>query len=44
MMQKKVLKKFVKKNNFVLIGSSMGAWIALINSSISNLKLKVLLG
>ena len=26
---KKVIKKFVKKNNFILIGSSMGAWIAL---------------
>ena len=26
---KNVIKKIVKKNNFVLIGSSMGAWIAL---------------
>ncbi len=26
---KSVIKKIVKKNNFVLIGSSMGAWIAL---------------
>ena len=26
---KKVIKKIVKKNNFILIGSSMGAWIAL---------------
>ena len=25
----KVIKKIVKKNNFILIGSSMGAWIAL---------------
>jgi len=26
---KKTIKKIVKKNNFVLVGSSMGAWIAL---------------
>ena len=26
---KKSIKKIVKKNNFILIGSSMGAWIAL---------------
>ena len=26
---KSVIKKVVKKNNFILIGSSMGAWIAL---------------
>ena len=26
---KRVIKKIVKKNNFILIGSSMGAWIAL---------------
>ena len=26
---KKVIKKIVKKNKFILIGSSMGAWIAL---------------
>ena len=26
---KKIIKKVVKKNNFILIGSSMGAWIAL---------------
>tara|TARA_B100002052_G_scaffold234358_1_gene217505 strand:- start:1156 stop:1809 length:654 start_codon:yes stop_codon:yes gene_type:complete len=26
---KKVINKIVKKNNFILIGSSMGAWIAL---------------
>ena len=26
---KNVIKKIVKKNNFILIGSSMGAWIAL---------------
>ena len=26
---KKMIKKIVKKNNFILIGSSMGAWIAL---------------
>ena len=26
---KSVIKKIVKKNNFILIGSSMGAWIAL---------------
>ncbi len=26
---KKVIKKIVKKNDFILIGSSMGAWIAL---------------
>ena len=26
---KKTIKKIVKKNNFILIGSSMGAWIAL---------------
>jgi len=26
---KKLIKKIVKKNNFILIGSSMGAWIAL---------------
>ena len=27
---KKSIKKIVKKNNFILIGSSMGAWISLI--------------
>ena len=26
---KRVIKKIVKKNNFILIGSSMGAWVAL---------------
>ncbi len=26
---KNLIKKFVKKNNFVLVGSSMGAWIAM---------------
>ena len=26
---KRVIKKIVKKNNFILIGSSMGSWIAL---------------
>ena len=26
---KRVIKKIIKKNNFILIGSSMGAWIAL---------------
>ena len=26
---KKIIKKIVKKNDFILIGSSMGAWIAL---------------
>jgi len=26
---KRVIKKIVKKNNFILVGSSMGAWIAL---------------
>ena len=26
---RRVIKKFVRKNNFILIGSSMGAWIAL---------------
>ena len=26
---KKIIKKIVKKNNFILVGSSMGAWIAL---------------
>ena len=26
---KKTIKKIVRKNNFILIGSSMGAWIAL---------------
>ena len=26
---KSIIKKIVKKNNFILIGSSMGAWIAL---------------
>ena len=26
---KRVIKRIVKKNNFILIGSSMGAWIAL---------------
>ena len=26
---KKIIKKIVKKNNFILIGSSMGAWISL---------------
>ena len=29
MMQKKIIKHIVKKNNFILIGSSMGSWIAL---------------
>ena len=26
---KKIIKKVIKKNNFILVGSSMGAWIAL---------------
>ena len=26
---KKIIKKIIKKNNFILIGSSMGAWLSL---------------
>ena len=39
---KKFIKKIVKKNNIILIGSSMGAWIALNQFKILILRLKVL--
>ena len=35
------IKKIVKKNNFILVGSSMGAWLSLINLKILKNKLKV---
>ena len=35
------IKKIVKKNKFILVGSSMGAWISLINLNILKIKLKV---
>ena len=37
------IKRIVKKNKFILVGSSMGAWISLINLNILKNKLKVLL-
>ena len=36
-----LIKKVVKKNDFILIGSSMGAWISLINLKFLKIKLKV---
>ena len=35
-----VIKKIVKRNNFILIGSSMGAWIALNQFNHFKFKLK----
>tara|TARA_B100000242_G_scaffold272350_1_gene225156 strand:+ start:185 stop:940 length:756 start_codon:yes stop_codon:yes gene_type:complete len=41
---KKVIQKIVGKNNFILIGSSMGAWIALNQFRFFKSKIKGLLG
>ena len=41
---KSVIKKIVKKNNFILIGSSMGAWIALNQFSYFRSKIKGFVG
>ena len=37
---KKIISKIVKKNNFILVGSSMGAWIALNQFKFFKIKLK----
>ena len=39
-----LIKKIVKKNNFILIGSSMGAWIALSQFSVFKEQIKGFLG
>ena len=36
-----LIKKYVKKNNFTIIGSSMGAWIGQLNN-FKNLKIKLI--
>ena len=41
---KNVIRKIVKKNNFILIGSSMGAWIALNQLSYFRSKIKGFVG
>ena len=41
---KRVIKKIVKKNNFILIGSSMGAWIGLNLIKILKNKIKGFIG
>ncbi len=41
---RKMIKKIVKKNNFILIGSSMGAWIALNQFNYFNSQIKGLIG
>ena len=41
---KSVIRKIVKKNNFILIGSSMGAWIALNQFSYFRSKIKGFVG
>ena len=41
---KSVIRKIVKKNNFILIGSSMGAWIALNQFSYFRSKIKGFIG
>ena len=41
---KRVIKKIVRKNNFILIGSSMGAWIALNQFKYFKSQIKGLLG
>ena len=41
---KNVIRKIVKKNNFILIGSSMGAWIALNQFSYFRSKIKGFVG
>ena len=41
---KKVIQKIVNKNNFILIGSSMGAWIALNQFKFFKSKIKGLIG
>ena len=41
---KSVIRKIVKKNNFILIGSSMGAWIALNQFSYFKSKIKGFVG
>ena len=41
---RRVIKKIVKKNNFILIGSSMGAWIALNQFKYFKSKIKGFLG
>jgi alpha-beta hydrolase superfamily lysophospholipase len=39
-----LIKKFVKKNNFILVGSSMGAWISLNQFKIFKKQIKGFLG
>ena len=39
-----VIKKFVKKNDFILIGSSMGAWLSLIQFKYFKSKIKGFIG
>jgi uncharacterized protein len=39
-----LIKKIVKKNNFILVGSSMGAWLALNQFKVFKKKIKGLLG
>ena len=41
---KSVIRKIVKKNNFILIGSSMGAWISLNQFSYFRSKIKAFVG
>ena len=41
---KKVIKKIVKNNNFILIGSSMGAWIGLNQFKYFKSKIKGFIG
>jgi len=41
---KKLIKKIVKKNNFILVGSSMGAWIALNQFNFFKSQIKGFLG
>ena len=41
---KKIIKKIIKKNNFILIGSSMGSWIALNQFKFFKTQIKGFLG
>tara|TARA_B100001029_G_C15023859_1_gene432308 strand:+ start:617 stop:1417 length:801 start_codon:yes stop_codon:yes gene_type:complete len=41
---KKIIKKIVKKNNFILVGSSMGAWISLKQFKYFNNQIKGFIG
>ena len=40
----KIISKIVKKNNFILVGSSMGAWIALNQFKFFKNQIKGLIG